>query len=304
MKTQKYAVAYARVSTEDQAKQNLSIPAQFRRIKDFAKKNNIIILFQDVDEGVSAFKDNENRDAFWRCIDFACKDKQVSMFLTDDPTRFFRDRYLAVETKSELRRNGFMVVAVSNPYDPTTIHGVWQEVIDEARAQTGSMETAFHTFKGMEQNAQTRDQVTGWCFKNGGRAPFGYRPIHVIRGQDSRGKDIIKTLWEINEEAAAVMRFIYVSCRLESMSYKSIHTEINRRKMIGPTPGRPWTISSIIEMMREDRILQYAGIYFWNKEDHKTPGKRFKDKVEWIRVDNAHPAIISLEEAESVIKNK
>jgi Recombinase. len=48
-------------------------------------------------------------------------------------------------------------------------------------------------------------------------------------------------------------------------------------------------------------VLQYAGTYFWNKEDHKTIGRRFKPKDQWIRVDNAHPAIITQEEAERVI---
>lgn len=303
----KYAVAYARVSHEDQARHNLSVPAQFRRIEEYAERNGIQIVYRDADEGVSAYKDNENRDAFWRCVERACKDKRVTLFLIDDPLRFFRDRYMAVETKAELRRAGVRVLVVSNPYDTNTIQGVWQEAIDEARAQTGSMETAFATFRGMEQNARTRDPETGWCYKNGGRAPFGYRAIHVVRGQDSRGRDIIKTLWEIDPEAAEVLRFMYVTCRAEKeMSYDAIHRALNSAGMLSPTPGRPWTISSVIEMMREDRVLQCAGVYFWNKEDHRTPGRRFKDKSEWIRIDNAHPAIITLEEAEKVIavKNK
>lgn len=301
----KYAVAYARVSTEDQARRNLSVPAQFRRIEEYAERNSIQIVYRDADEGVSAYKDNENRDAFWRCVERACKDKRVTLFLIDDPLRFFRDRYMAVETKAELRRAGVRVLVVSNPYDTNTIQGVWQEAIDEARAQTGSMETAFATFRGMEQNARTRDPETGWCYKNGGRAPFGYRAVHVVRGQDSRGRDIVKTLWEIDPEAGEVLRFMYVTCRAEKeMSYDAIQRALNSAGMLSPTPGRPWTISSIIEMMREDRVLQNAGVYFWNKEDHRTPGRRFKDKSEWIRIDNAHPAIITMEEAERVIALK
>ncbi|HHV62977.1 MAG TPA: hypothetical protein GXX51_10115 [Firmicutes bacterium] len=162
-----------------------------------------------------------------------------------------------------------------------------------------------YTFRGMSQNAQTRDPETGWCYKNGGRAPFGYRTIHVVRGQDSRGRDIVKALWEIDPEAAEVLRFMYIECRInKQMSYKAIRDALNAAGMLSPTPGRPWTISSIIEMMREDRVLQCAGVYFWNKEDHRTPGRRFKDKDEWIRIDNAHPAIITMEEAEKVIALK
>ncbi len=299
----RFAVAYARVSSEDQAKRDLSSPAQFSRMDNYAAQHEIQILCRDADEGFSSFKDNEHREAFWRLVDIACKDPRITLFLVDDPTRFFRDRYMAVETKSELRRHGVRVLAVSNPYDTETIAGVYMEAIDEARAQAGSMETAYHTRKGMEQNAQTRDQQTGWCFKNGGRAPFGYRAVHVARGQDHRGRDIVKTLWEIDEPAAEVLRFIY-SRRAAGAGLKAIHRELCERGMPGPTPGRPWTISSVIELNREDRILQAAGVYFWNKEDHRTPGQRFKSREEWIRVDNAHPAIIDMETAQAVIARR
>lgn len=302
MSQQIYAVSYARVSTIDQAKKEISIPAQFRRIEEWAANNRITILHKGSDEGVSAYKDNENRDGFWKSVEFACRDRRVTLFLVDDPTRFFRDRYLAVETKSELKKAGVRVVAISNPYDVNTIHGVWQEVIDEARAQTGSMETAFHTFKGQSQNIQTRDTETGWCYKNGGRAPFGYRAVRVIRGQNIRHLDIVKVIWEVDPEAAEVLRFMYLNCRLEKrMSYKAIWKELNDKGMLSPTSGRPWTISSVIEMMREDRVLQCAGWGIWNKEDHKTPGKRFKDKSEWVWVQNAHPAIITEEEASQIV---
>ncbi len=296
----RFAVSYARVSTEDQARMEFSVPAQFRRNEEYAEKNNIKIVYQDADEGVSAYKDNDNREAFWKCVDYACSDKRVTLFLVDDSSRFIRDKYLSGEVKGKLRKHGVRVLITSNPYDTSTISGLWMESIDEARSQASSMQTAFDTIRGMEENANKRDPVTGWCYKNGGVAPFGYKSYHVVRIQDTRGRDIVKTLWEINEEAAEVLQYIYAQ-RREEISFKAIHKDINNKGMIGPTPGKPWTISSIIEIMREDRVIQYAGDYFWNKEDHKTPGKRFKDKSEWVRVKKAHPPIITMEEAYEVI---
>jgi Site-specific recombinases, DNA invertase Pin homologs len=296
----RFAVSYARVSTEDQARMGLSVPAQFRRNEEYAEKNNIKILFQDADEGVSAYRDNENREAFWRCVDYACQDKRVTLFLVDDSSRFVRDKYLSGEVKNRLRKHGVRVLIASNPYDTSTIQGAWMESIDEARSQTASMQTAFDTIRGMEENASKRDPVTGWCYKNGGVAPFGYRAYHVVRIKDKRGQDIIKTLWEINEEAAEIKRFMHQK-RIEGLGYKAIRELLNENNMLAPTPGKPWTISSVIEMLREDRVLQDAGVYFWNKEDHDTPGRRFKDKSEWVRVENAHPAIITMEEALAVI---
>lgn len=305
MSTVTYAVAYARVSKEDQAIKNLSVPAQFRRIEEYCQKNNIVIVYRDADEGVSSFKDNVNREGFERAVEAACRDKRVTLFLIDDSARFYRDSYRAGATKARLRRHGVRVLITSNPYDVTTIAGKWMEKIDEAKDETSSMMTGFYTFRGQEQNIQTRDEITGWCYKNGGKAPFGYRTVKVVRGRDPRGRDIIKALWEIDEEAAEVLRYYYRELKLKrQLSHHAAHRELNRLKLSGPTPGKPWTISSVITMMQEDRILQCAGVAIWNKEDHKTPGRRFKPKEEWIFVENAHPAIITMEEAQALLKLK
>ena len=293
-----YALAYERVSTEEQADSNNSIPAQRRRIEEYAAKNGITILQHYADQGASAFKDDENRVAFHEMIERAKSDSQVSLILVDDATRFYRNRTKAVLVKSELRTYGVQVRSVSMPYDPDTLHGLWLEGIDEIRAQASSMETAFATFRGMEQNAMTRDPETGWCYKNGGRAPYGYEAYHVVRGKNARGKDIVRTLWRINPQQAEIVRLILVELRgKRQLSYIGIRDELNTRGIPSPTGGL-WTQSCIYEFCREERILQYAGIYFWNKEDHKTKGRRFKPKSEWKRVDNAHPAIITKEEAE------
>lgn len=296
-----YALAYERVSTEEQADSNNSIPAQRRRIQDYADRNGITVLEHYTDAGISAFKDDENRTAFWEMICRAKAEKAVSLILVDDALRFYRQKAQAVMVKAELRSYGVQVRSVSTPYDPETIHGFWLEGIDEIRAQAGSMETAFATFRGMEQNMLTRDPETGWCYKNGGRAPYGYEAYHVIKGKNSRGHEIRRTLWRIHPEQAEVVRLILVELRgRRQLSYVAIRDELNRRDIPSPE-GDLWATSCIYEFCRRERVLQYAGVYFWNKEDHKHVGRRFKPESEWKSVSNAHPAIISMEEAEAVI---
>jgi hypothetical protein len=77
---------------------------------------------------------------------------------------------LVVETRAELRTSGVRVVAVSNPYGTNTIQDARQEAIHDARTQTGSMEIAFNTFRGIGWNAMTRDPQTGWCHKTAKKA--------------------------------------------------------------------------------------------------------------------------------------
>lgn len=296
-----YALGYERVSTQEQADANNSVPAQRRRIEAYAAKNGITILEHYVDAGASASKDDERREAFWQMIERAKADPQISLILVDDALRFYRNKAKAVMIKADLRAHGVQVRSVSLPYDPTTLHGLWLEAIDETRAQAGAMEIAFNTIRGMEQNAMTRDPETGWCYKNGGRPPYGYEAYHRVVARTARGRDIVRTLWRINEEQAKVVRLILVTLRGEQeLSYDDIRDELNRRGIPSPNGGM-WSTSCIYELCREERILQYAGTYFWNKEDHKTIGRRFKPKDQWIRVDNAHPAIITQEEAERAI---
>lgn len=289
------------MSTEEQADANNSVPAQRRRIEEYASKNGIIILDHYVDAGASASRDDERREAFWEMIERAKTDPRVSLILVDDALRFYRNRAKAVMIKTDLRAHGVQVRSTSFPYDPSTIHGLWLEAIDETRAQAGAMEIAFNTIRGMEQNAMTRDPETGWCYKNGGRPPYGYEAYHRVVNRTSRGKEIVRTLWRINEEQAKVVRLILVTLRGEQqLSYDDIRDTLNRQGIPSPNGGM-WSTSCIYEFCREERVLQYAGVYFWNKEDHKTVGRRFKPKDQWVRVDNAHPAIITQEEAERVI---
>lgn len=49
----KNAVAYARVSTKEQAEKGLSIPAQLKAIREYAKSQDLKILEEYVDEGES-----------------------------------------------------------------------------------------------------------------------------------------------------------------------------------------------------------------------------------------------------------
>lgn len=50
------ASLYARVSTDEQANRDNSIPAQIRALREYCKKNDITIYNEYIDEGVSGQK--------------------------------------------------------------------------------------------------------------------------------------------------------------------------------------------------------------------------------------------------------
>ncbi|RJX17690.1 MAG: recombinase family protein [Desulforudis sp.] len=295
---QLYAVSYGRVSDPRQADKGISVPAQLQANRHYAESNNIIIVAEDADEGKSAFRDDIKRPRFERLLHIAKTDPRITLFLVHDSSRFCRRKRQANVLKADLERHGVRVVSVTSPYDEKTIAGKWMESIEETRSETESMAISLHVLSKMKSHIAMRDPETGWCYKNGGRAPAGYRNVRVQRGVDSRGIPVLKQLWEHDPEWATLLRHIVVDCKIaQRMSHKAIVEYLNAQKIRSPE-GRPICISFICELFREDRLLQAAGYAFWNREDRRVKGQRFKDRSEWVTVENAHPAIISREEAQ------
>ncbi|RJQ24716.1 MAG: recombinase family protein [Peptococcaceae bacterium] len=298
----KTAFAYARVSTKDQEKQGNSIPEQLLRIEDFAKRQNIKILkvYQDTS---SAYHD-ENRKQFNQMIADALKDRPAYI-VVDDSSRFARTREVSASTKKLLRKYGIdILLANEDNVNPKTSAGLWLEGIREIKNEAFSLDISYNVMRGMSGNIKNRDPETGWCYKNGGRSPYGYIITHLNRGTNSKGKPIIKSIWELHPEHAKIAKIIIVDLYTkEEMSYQKIRNYLNNNNITGPE-GKPWGISTIVEMLRDNRLQQYAGIAFWNKENRQTVGTRFKPREEWIQVDNAHPAIITQEELEQALQRK
>jgi hypothetical protein len=296
----KYAVALCRVSTEDQFMKGLSIPEQRARIQKWADDHNVIIL-KWVELPHSAYRGLDEEPEVLELIEFAKNNDKVSLFLVDEKSRLARRKYLRVVWQEELRRNGVQVIGVSEPqYDRNTIHGIWLEGISETKDEARSIEIAYHTVKGMTRNAGTRDPETGYCYKNGGIAPDGYINKRVVRGKDSRGKDIVKLLWEIDEERAWIIRYIVLDLWLKNrMSFKQIRDHLNKKgeKYLNRY-GKPWSITTIREICMRALEGVYSGLYYWNRtgRDLRGTGQKWKDSEEWIVIENAHPAIITYDE--------
>lgn len=296
------AFAYARVSTKEQAAKDNSIPEQFSRIERFAQENGIKILHTYTDSD-SAFHD-ENRLQFYAMIDDAIK-QRPSMILVDDSSRFARNRYAAIETKQTLRKHGVNIRFVNEPYvDPKSVAGLWLEGIQEIKNEATSREIAFHVMKGMSRNLQNRDSQTGWCFKNGGRPPYGYKALYVNAGKDPQGKPIMKATWEIDEQTSSIVHEVIVSMYTQQrMSYKRICEALNARAIPSPK-GDYWSVGTVNDMLREHRLEQYMGTAFWNKEEKRDTTGKFKPREEWIIVENAHPAILTPDELKAALQRR
>ena len=293
------AYAYARVSTKEQAAKENSIPAQFKRIEEYCKEKDIQIIKRYFDSE-SAYNDLK-RDQFYQMVNDAI-DEYPTYIITDDSSRFARKKDIAVEVKNRLRNYGIDIRFANEPYiDPDTLEGFWIEGIKELMNETSSRQTSFHVTKGMNYNIQNRDKETGWCYKNGGTTPFGYKLERLIKSKDSDVNKVLKSIWLIDEEQSKIIREILIEMRLNKrMTYTEIRDELNKRNIKTNRNGA-WSTTSISELFKKHRLMIYSGFAVWNKTNAKVKNRPTKSEEDWLVVENAHEAIISEQEMEALL---
>ena len=161
---------YARVSSDQQAEKNNSIPSQLRLLHEYADKHNMSVYKEYVDEGESAL--SVNRPAFLEMIaETKKKFPPFQTILVWKLSRFARNRQDSIIYKAMLKKRGIEVISISEPIDSSPQGQLMEgmiEVIDEFYSAVLAQET----LRGMAENARKG-------YKNGGYSTFGYKNIHV-----------------------------------------------------------------------------------------------------------------------------
>jgi len=178
-----FAAIYARVSTEEQANRENSIPAQIRLIKEYCQKNNIQIYNEYVDEGISGQK--EDRPAFQKMIKDA-KGGHFSVILVHKFDRFARKIELSRKIKTELKKAGVNVISITEPVEDSPI-GFFQEGLMELLAEYYVKNLSKEVKKGMSERALKGKYM--------GQMPYGY---YIENGQV-----------KVNQEQAKVVRDVF-----------------------------------------------------------------------------------------------
>jgi hypothetical protein len=296
------AIAWARVSTEEQAEKGLSIPEQLREIRSYAERSGIEILYE-FQEAASAFRHEEKRTEFSRMLTTARSDPKVTLILVHDFSRFSRDSMLARMLVRELRMAGVRVISLNDsPMDAETATGVYMEAITFAKNEAYSREISFHVRKGCRANIRTRDPETGWCYKNGTLPLWGYRAVNVQRGI-RKNRPIIKRIWELDDTIVSgrpVHEWVR-HCLVElagrgatqrELRYFCEQSELPRRR------GGPWSSYAWRYLLGPTSLLQYCGYGVWDAR--RTGDHRLRPVCDWLVVAEAHPAILTAEEAQII----
>ncbi len=266
------AALYARVSS-DRQDVDLSVSAQLRALKEYAKANDYSVAREYVDEAESGRV--ADRPQFREMIEEGGKPKApFDVILVWKFSRFTRKREHAVAFKSQLRRKGIRVVSITEQAEDNATGRLLEGII-ESVDEYYSENLAQEVVRGMREAASRG-------FFLGSNAPFGYRKIKVSDGAKER-----PTL-EVDPATAPVVRELFEKS-LRGSGLKELCKELNERGITNR--GKHWYKGTLHYVLRNEA---YTGTAVWGKA---SKGQEAQDPV---RVERAWPALVSRELFEDV----
>lgn len=158
---------YARVSTDEQAERDLSIPFQLERCRYHAQGKGWEVAKEYVDAGESARTDK--RPEFQNMIT-AARSKEFDVILVHKFDRFARNDYDFVVYEKELEGLGIIVESVSEPGDASTPAGYISRRMMQVISSWYSKNLAVEVKKGLQKKVENG----GWTKL----APLGYLNKH------------------------------------------------------------------------------------------------------------------------------
>ena len=277
---------YARVSTEKQEKQ-ATIQSQLSALREFATKNNHIVIEEFTDDGYSG--ELLDRPALDKLRDVA-KKKVFEAVLVHSPDRLSRNYVNLILTQNELKKHGVVVTYLNRPDSKNTPEDVFSNGIQGLVAEYEKAKILERTRRGRIHKARNGLVVTSM-------APYGYRYIRMDKATNVDGH------YEIIEDEARVVKKIFDLFVNKQKSIRAIARCLTNEG-IKPQRGKLWRSSSLHRIIRNET---YAGITYYNKNyscepiKPKEPGvykrsnntsRRLRQKNEWIPIKLANSLII------------
>ena len=259
------AALYARVSS-DRQDVDLSVTAQLKALRDYAKANGHSVAREYVDEAESGRI--TDRPQFRKMIEEGGRQNApFQVILVWKFSRFTRKREHAVAFKSMLRRKGIRVVSITEHADDSPT-GKLMEAIIESLDEFYSENLAQEVTRGMREAASRG-------FFLGSKAPFGYTRVKVNDGVKER-----PTL-EVDPGTAPIVKEIFESS-LRGNGLKEICRGLNDRGVTNK--GRRWHKNGLHYVLTNEA---YTGTAVWGRT---TKGEPAADPV---RVEGAWEPLVS-----------
>lgn len=231
----KKAVVYARYSSHGQTEQ--SIEGQLRVCKEFAERNNILIVDTYIDRALTGT--NDEREAFQTMLKDAEKHASWDIVLVYALDRFGRNSIEVAVNKQRLRKNNKLLISATqrtseNIDGSKNLDGILLENVYIGLAEYYSAELSQKVKRGQNESRQKRQYVGGFII-------YGY--------------DVVNKKYVINENEAAIVRQVYRDYA-NGRIVRSICEELAERGIKNKL-GRPFVPNTIYRMLR---LEKYIGI--------------------------------------------
>jgi len=264
------AAIYVRVSTGQQAMQDLSIPDQVSQCEAYCSKRDWEVAATFTDAGVSAT--NDNRIEFQAMIAEACaRDKPFDVVIVHSQSRFARNTLDLLHYTKKLEKAEVQFVSITQDIGSGDQADVLRTILG-AMDEYQSKETSKHVSRSMCENARQG-------FWNGAQPPFGYRTYVA----EKRGKKDKKKL-EINPVEAEIVRrifklYIHGEGDKGPMGMKAIANLLNTESI--PTrKGGKFLMQYIHKILNNEA---YVTRHMFNRRDSKT--RKLKPEDQWILLE-------------------
>jgi DNA invertase Pin-like site-specific DNA recombinase len=219
------AIAYIRVSTEEQATEGVSIDAQGEKVRAYATLRGLNLVDVVIDAGVSAGKPLADREGGRRVLD-AIRSKRATAVVAVKLDRVFRDAAdcLAVTREWDKRGVSFHILDMGG------------QSIDTSTAMGRMFLTMAAGFAELERNLIRERTASALQHKRSKGEYVGEVPFGCDLAAD--GKTLTPNSTE--QEAINLMREL----RSKGLSYRSIAAELDKTG-IRPKKGNRWIHTSV-----------------------------------------------------------
>ena len=238
------AALYARVSS-DRQDVDLSVSAQLRALKEYARANGYSVAREYIDEAESGRV--ADRPQFREMIEEGSKPKApFEVILVWKFSRFTRKREHAVAFKSQLRRKGIRVVSITEQAEDNATGRLLEGII-ESVDEYYSENLAQEVVRGMREAASRG-------FFLGSNAPFGYKR----RSRSATGRRSAPP-WRLTRPPPRWCREIFEKS-LRGSGLKELCKELNDRGITNR--GKRWYKGTLHYVLRNEA---YTGTAVWGK---------------------------------------
>ena len=242
----KRTALYARVSTEEQSTEGMSIQAQLSSLRDFAKSHNYLVVGEFVDDGVSGTLLNE-RDELQKLLDLVKKD-EIDLIIICRLDRWFRNVRHYMNVQAILEEHNVAWKTVWESYETESAVGKLMVTQMLAFAEYEVDSTRLRINRVFDFKKTQREVLSG-------KIPFGYmiQDKHLV--PDPEKAKIAQRVFDLYIQTGSICELIRLTQGLGlPKTQRAFKALLQNRKYIGEAYGDPEYFTPIIDRETFDKV--------------------------------------------------